>query len=132
MVNASFAKISLQQYHCTVVIHLFMFQIKWSVLKDYIKAGGLGYMSLLIIFFLVYIGGMLATSLWCSAWSDDPYDPSEAGVKRTRLRLRLYGVFGAIQSMHWDNTLSMYCGHFFQMTKICNDTDQILSTQVCS
>ena len=82
------------------LIHLSMFQIKWSVLKDYIKAGGLGYMSLLMIFFLIYVVSMVATNLWLSAWSDDPYDPSEAGIKRTRLRLGLYGVFGAIQSRY--------------------------------
>ena len=78
-----------------------VFQIKWPVLKDYMQAGGLGSVFLLTISLLVYIGGVLTTNLWLSAWSDDPYDPSPEGQGRTHFRLVIYALFGVLQSMIW-------------------------------
>ena len=90
---------SLQGFHVDLhsngSLHGVLFQVKWSVIWTFIKAGGLTSFWVLVVFQLLFITATVATSMWLSNWSND--QPQNNTSADTALRLGVYGGLGIVQ-----------------------------------
>ena len=67
---------------------------------SYLRACGIGYTIITVIFYLWYISAQAATNIWLSDWSNDPASPNGTqDIPLRDLRLTVYGGLGAAQGM---------------------------------
>ncbi|KAE9546218.1 hypothetical protein FO519_010570, partial [Halicephalobus sp. NKZ332] len=73
-------------------------RVKFSVYGQYVKAGGIIFMGIYFVFYVVYQGIMMVRNFWLSEWADDN-DPMRGN--RTKManntRLIVYAGFGGLE-----------------------------------
>lgn len=78
---------------------IYFFQVKWSVIWTFVKAGGLSYLFLVIVFHMLFTGAQVMTNLWLSEWSDDQPVNGTMDQDQVHMRLAVYGGLGALQGI---------------------------------
>ena len=74
-------------------------QIKWSVIRAYVSAGGWGLCVAAILCLCVFIAAQALTNIWLSAWSDDPPPTTADSLAFVNVRIGVYGALGISQGL---------------------------------
>ncbi|XP_064629834.1 multidrug resistance-associated protein 1-like isoform X2 [Lineus longissimus] len=72
--------------------------IKLSVYTDYFRAVGIVASSIILIFWLAYIGFSVGVNTWLKEWSEEPMINGTVPKYRSDLRLGIYGTLIALQT----------------------------------
>ena len=85
---------------CTRLMIYFLLcklQVSWSVIKAYVRAGGIWAFVLIVIAHTIYGASQVAANIWLSVWSNDAAINGTQNKPLSDLRLGVYGGIGVVQ-----------------------------------
>ena len=78
-------------------VNYIIFQIQWSVIWNYVKAGGLKAFTFTILSHTLFIAAQVITNIWLSNWTNDPIVNGTRDDGMVDYRLAVYGGLGVLQ-----------------------------------
>lgn len=76
---------------------LSLHQIKFSVIRTYVKAASFFWTFFAFLGLFINVGGNVGNNIWLSIWSNDGMAAEGKGTP-VGVRLGVYGVLGGVQS----------------------------------